>query len=106
MDGRKRLLPVTSFADGNCPFNLMSILFVGNEFLNTELRMKTVREFIINRHLYDKLEYLKYATIKNESFEKEVLGTIKNGRDASIMHMKALTAVTSRHINLVYPMVK
>ena len=106
MDGQKVLVPVTSSADSNYLFNSMSVLFVGNESLNTELRMKTAREFITSRHLYDKLDYLKYTTIKNEQFEEEVLDTIKDGSYPSIMHMKALVAVTKRHINSIYPMVE
>ena len=63
--------------------------------------------FITSRHLYDKLlEYMKYATIKNESFEEEILGTIKNGSYASIMHTKALATLTNMHINSIYPMVE
>ena len=106
MDGQKVLVPVTSSADGNCLFNSMPILLVGNESLNTELRMKTARECITNRHLYDKLEYLKYITIKKEQFEEEVLDTIKDGSYPGIMQIKALAAVTKRHINSIYPMVE
>ena len=103
MGGQNGLVPVTCSAEGNCLFNSMSILLLGNESLNTELHMKTVREFITNRHLYDKLEYLKYTTIKNESFEEEVLDTIKDGSYAGIMHIKVFAAVTNRHINSIYP---
>ena len=106
MDGQKVLVPVTSSADGNYLFNSMSVLFVGNESLNTELRMKTAREFITNRHLHDKLDYLKYTTIKNEQFEEEVLDTIKDGSYPGIMHRKALVDVTKRHINSIYPMIE
>ena len=50
MGGQNGLVPVTCSAEGNCLFNSMSILLLGNESLNTELHMKTVREFITNRH--------------------------------------------------------
>ena len=65
--------------------------------------MKTVRKFIRNRH---KLENLKYATIKSKSFKKEVLGTIKMVVMLVLCYMKALAAVTNRHVYSIYPMVK
>ena len=67
--------------------------------------MKTVREFITNRHKHNKLDYLKYTTTKNESFEEKILDTIKDGKYAGILHMKALAAVTKGHIDSIYPMV-
>ena len=65
------------------------------------LRMKTVRKFITSRYLYGELlEYLKCATEKkNESFEEEILDTIKNSNYANIMHLKAFVTLTNRHMN-------
>ena len=90
-------------SNSNCLFNLISILLVGNESVSTELRMKTVRKFIRNRH---KLENLKYATIKSKSIKKEVLGTIKMVVMLVSCYMKVLAAVTNRHIYSIYPMVE
>ena len=97
--GRYQLL-VLQIA-GTCLFNSISTLLGEIESTYEMLRMKTVRKFITSRYLYGELlEYLKCATEKkNESFEEEILDTIKNSNYANIMHLKAFVTLTNRHMN-------
>ena len=94
------LFPAFTKGDGNCLYNSISLLFTGEQSqLSTELQIKVVGEMIKNRSFYDAGDFLQYGA---DSFEEDMLGSMKDETYSSFRHTNALANVCC-NIRSVYP---
>jgi hypothetical protein len=102
-ESKHELFPVFIKGDGNCFYNAISAYYTGNYDLALELRIKVVNEIIKNRLEYDIPLYSSYADTTYNSFEEDVVISIKSGTYSSLRHIAALSNVLGCNINSVYP---
>lgn len=105
-DDVKTGTPLSSTEDGNCLYNSISILLTGTERLSRELRIKTIFEMILNRESYNDTTFSKYASSDVNSFEEEMLNSIKNGTYSGLREIAALSTVLETEIFSIYPMIQ
>ena len=79
------IVPVVRVRDGSYSYNTISMILTGNCQLKCELRLKTIKELISNWNVYDNEELNLYGAW--DSFEEEVLESVKMGTYSSLMHM-------------------
>ena len=87
--------------DGSCLYNAISIILTGNCHLKYELRLKTVKELISNWNIYDNEELNLYSVW--DSFEEEVLESVKTGTYWSLTHMYSQSNLLDCRIVSIYP---
>lgn len=100
-DFAEDLAPVMTVGDGSCLYNAISIILTGNCQLKYELRLKTVRDLVQNSDIYDKYELNVYSAW--ESYEQEVLESIKKSTYSSLTHIHVLSNLLGCKIASVYP---
>lgn len=96
---------VQTTGDGNCLFNAASIVLCGDEGMSLELKYKCCLELVLNA---DSIQSHKdKAAIQNLSpdYEEAILKCAKSGGYSSMWTMIALSHVTQRNIENLYPMV-
>lgn len=86
-------VPVSVSGDGNCLFNALSKLFIGDESLSKELRVRTAIEMVTNMEIYKSDPRLK----KSEDFSPSYTDSLRNcarvGGYSSAWTIKALSSV-------------
>lgn len=94
-----------STGDGNCLFNSISILLVGNESRSLELRYRCCLEMVANK--YKLLNHRKARALRNlcPKFEDDCSKTSEVGAWASAWHVMALAYVLKIPIQLINPAV-
>ena len=95
------IVPVVRVRDGSYSYNTIFMILTGNCQLKCELRLKTVKELISNWNVYDNEELNLYGAW--DSFEEEVLESVKMGTYSSLMHMYSLFSLLGCKIVLIYP---
>jgi len=89
-----------STGDGNCIFNTVSYLLIGNEKLSTELRVRTVIELALYRTWYEN-QHQQFENIAD--YIDSFLDSAVNGGYSSIWTLWALATVIQRVIVSVCP---
>lgn len=96
--------PINCKGDGNCLYNSISLLICGNYNLVLELRLKTVREMLANKELYDTNILNNYSgSCKN--MEEDILKTVYPGKYSGLRHVAALSNLMKISIKSIYPKV-
>ena len=82
------LIPIKCLEDGNCLYNYVSMLLIGDNRLSTELRLKNIRSLILNREKFGIAKFQNYATAKE--LEEDVLHQLRKGVYSSRRHVASL----------------
>ena len=73
---------------GLCLYNSVSLIFIGDNRLSTELRLRNVRSLILNREKIGISKLQNYAAAKG--FEEDVLNQLQKGVYSSLRHFATL----------------
>ena len=68
-DANPNIVPIVTVGDGSCLYNSILIILTGNCQFKYELRLKTVKELMSNRNVYDNEELNLYSAW--DSFEEK-----------------------------------
>ena len=80
------LIPIKCLGDGNCLYNSVSMLLIGDHRLSTELRLKNVGFLILNREKFGIAKFQNYAATKG--FEEDVLHQLQKGTLDKLRHLR------------------
>ena len=86
---------------GSCLFNYVSMVLIGDNRLSTELRLKNVGSFILNREKFVIAKFQNYAAAKG--FEEYILHQLRNGVYSSLRHVALLALTLKVDITSIYP---
>ena len=98
------LVALQSTGDGNCLFNSLSILLIGNEDLSVELRCRVAVELAVNRKRIMR-HPLFHKLSDNKDFEEDILRCPKPGSYSSMNVFLAAASMLRMPIDVVYPAV-
>ena len=102
-DAEPSLTPIECVGDGNCLYNAVSMLLCHSNNLSLELRIKTVREIMINRISYDREPFCNLAPVSSTGFEFDIVTSIKKNKYSDVRHLAALCNVLNCTIVSIYP---
>ena len=95
------LILIKCLGDGNCLYNSVSMLLIGDNRLSTELRLKNVGSLILNREKFGIAKFQNYAAAKG--FEEDVLHQLRKGVYSSLRHVASLALTLKVDITSIYP---
>ena len=94
------LIPIKCLGDGNCLYNYVSMVLIGDNQLSTELRLKNVGSLILSREKFVMAKFQNYAAAKG--FEEYILHQLRNGVYSSLRHVVLLALTLKVDITSIY----
>ena len=88
--------------DGNCLFNAISLLLIGDESLSAELRLRTCTEMATNQGYYENTHRTSGFELFSDSYEVACINCSKLYEESSVWTMAALATVIKVPIVSVY----
>lgn len=96
---------IKSTGDGDCLFNAVSIILCGDESMSLELRYKCCLEMVSNGEKIQQHRDKAALLCVSPDYNKAVINSAKMGGYSSSWTMIALSNITRRKIESLYPLV-